>query len=657
MGGFLMHRIQILLADNDKDFLNTRAEFLQNAGFRVLTASSPQEAEHILETARIHVAVLDIRLTNDGDERDTSGLTLAKKDDFRTVPKIILTGYPSYQYVREVLGPAVEGLPPAIDFLAKSEGAEAMIAAVKKAVDRHLAINWELQLKWGEFLSVEQLVRLIMPQLDQVNWLAYAAELEDLFRKLFPNCTQLTVDQILRQTPGRLLLAVFGFYEDGREAQFIVSCGLAAVVIDEDERFRTAVPEQAMVKMRRVDCVQSARFAVLAYSFLGGDLEDTVQLDALLIQETISEVAVVVDKVYEEQLRLWYDRGRFKNTAVSLSHYCRNRFSLNTEVSLKLLTQKIQDLSVKCVSSNVVNLQTAGSHLLFQLGAEMQSHLPHPVNWMQQTDFLTDDNLIWGLIHGAVHVETILGNSSGDAWLIDFSQVAPAPLLIDFVSLETAVKTHLLSGLTIDERYQLETELIEQVIVDSPAPVHSLSTTLEAGKWFIYQIRQKAVQLTNCDEKSYQQALFFEALAFLNQYKPALRYKRRTLLPFVHALLSASLLANAMKTREKTAVPKEAINGLWLDDVEKQVWVEGKLIKITPQDFQILDYLRRNAGKLCERRAIIEEGLGETYDKFGMDESRLNSAMSRLRHKIEPTPDAPKYLLTERGRGYRLQMK
>jgi len=128
-----MPKATILFTDNDPDFLKTRAEFLEEEGYLVIPAANPTEARRKLELGGIDLAIVDIRLENDDDERDTSGLTLAKKVA-RTVPKIILTGYPAYQAVREALGPAQDGLPPAVDFVAKQEGPEALLAAIRRAL-------------------------------------------------------------------------------------------------------------------------------------------------------------------------------------------------------------------------------------------------------------------------------------------------------------------------------------------------------------------------------------------------------------------------------------------------------------------------------------------------------------------------------------------
>jgi CheY-like chemotaxis protein len=129
-----MAKATILFADNDLDFLRTRAEFLEQEGFRVISASDPTEARRLLEQGAVDLAILDIRLTDDDDEKDTSGLTLAKEVP-TLMPKIVLTAFPSVDAVREALKPQFEGLSPATDFLDKREGPEKLLSAVRQALE------------------------------------------------------------------------------------------------------------------------------------------------------------------------------------------------------------------------------------------------------------------------------------------------------------------------------------------------------------------------------------------------------------------------------------------------------------------------------------------------------------------------------------------
>ena len=128
-----MARIRILFTEDDSDFLKVRAEFLERKGYQVIPATTPDEAKRILKQEQVDLAILDLRLMDDADEKDISGLILAK-ETARLIPKIILTSYPTYESVREALAPDLQDLPPAVAFVAKQEGPEALLAAIRRAL-------------------------------------------------------------------------------------------------------------------------------------------------------------------------------------------------------------------------------------------------------------------------------------------------------------------------------------------------------------------------------------------------------------------------------------------------------------------------------------------------------------------------------------------
>ena len=72
--------------------------------------------------ATVDLAILDIRLRDDDDEKDTSGLKVAREAK-SLIPKIVLTGYPTPELAREALT-AVYGEPLAVGFVGKAEGPE-----------------------------------------------------------------------------------------------------------------------------------------------------------------------------------------------------------------------------------------------------------------------------------------------------------------------------------------------------------------------------------------------------------------------------------------------------------------------------------------------------------------------------------------------------
>lgn len=128
-----MSKSVILIADNDHVSLKILKKFFRKEGFSTVTATDVASARRLLQKGTVNLAILDIRLNKDGDERDMSGLLLAKAMSPK-LPKIIYTKFPTYKYVREAFLPDTKGLPPATDFVAKQEGLPLLLSAVKDAL-------------------------------------------------------------------------------------------------------------------------------------------------------------------------------------------------------------------------------------------------------------------------------------------------------------------------------------------------------------------------------------------------------------------------------------------------------------------------------------------------------------------------------------------
>lgn len=129
-----MAQARILLADNDQDFLETRREFLEREGYEIVTATSPAETREKLEQEELDLVILDVRLLNDDDEKDISGLELAKSVR-HSLPIVILTGYPAMEYVLQALRPQIDGIPVAQDFAIKQDGPKALLTAVRRVLE------------------------------------------------------------------------------------------------------------------------------------------------------------------------------------------------------------------------------------------------------------------------------------------------------------------------------------------------------------------------------------------------------------------------------------------------------------------------------------------------------------------------------------------
>jgi two-component system response regulator RegX3 len=88
-------------------------------------------------------------------------------------------------------------------------------------------------------------------------------------------------------------------------------------------------------------------------------------------------------------------------------------------------------------------------------------------------------------------------------------------------------------------------------------------------------------------------------------------------------------------------------------DVERHtVAVDGEPVALPLKEFDLLEYLLRNSGRVLTRGQLIDRVWGSDY--VG-DTKTLDVHVKRLRAKVEPDPANPKYLLTVRGLGYKLE--
>jgi two-component system response regulator RegX3 len=89
-------------------------------------------------------------------------------------------------------------------------------------------------------------------------------------------------------------------------------------------------------------------------------------------------------------------------------------------------------------------------------------------------------------------------------------------------------------------------------------------------------------------------------------------------------------------------------------DVERHiVTVEGEPVSLPLKEFELLEMLLRNAGRVLTRGQLIDRVWGADY--VG-DTKTLDVHVKRLRAKIEADPASPKYLVTVRGLGYKLEV-
>ncbi|MEE8121182.1 MAG: response regulator transcription factor, partial [Anaerolineales bacterium] len=117
------------------------------------------------------------------------------------------------------------------------------------------------------------------------------------------------------------------------------------------------------------------------------------------------------------------------------------------------------------------------------------------------------------------------------------------------------------------------------------------------------------------------------------------------------------LVSRVRAVLRRTEMPGQSVhdviqvdNRLKIDFDRREIWVDGELVKLRPTEFRLLYHLVKNAGWVVPHEQLLAKVWGYEY----RDETHyLRLYVNYLRRKLEHDPSNPKYIITERGVGYR----
>ncbi len=122
--------------------------------------------------------------------------------------------------------------------------------------------------------------------------------------------------------------------------------------------------------------------------------------------------------------------------------------------------------------------------------------------------------------------------------------------------------------------------------------------------------------------------------------------------PFaVGELLARLRVALRHAAAGESGEPTFTVGNLRVDQLKRQVLVDGKEVHLTPIEYRLLTVLVRHAGRVLSQRLLLKEVWGPGHTEQA---HYLRVYMAQLRRKLEADPARPRYLLTEPGVGYRL---
>jgi DNA-binding winged helix-turn-helix (wHTH) protein len=264
--------------------------------------------------------------------------------------------------------------------------------------------------------------------------------------------------------------------------------------------------------------------------------------------------------------------------------------------------------------------------------------------------------LVKGVIHGNLHLNSIFFNQAMLAWLTSFNQCeSDSFILIDLLKL-----AHNL-------RFKWSKRILpaDWMMIEYAALGANPQELLENGSWekmvvILEAIESQADAQDNLEEGDFSAGLLGMNLSQLSRIDQAAMQGCDEIQGAINLLLSTLLLARKLTHKNSAADLTFAI-----EHDNQMVIIDENQIELTTQEYKLLCFLEENVNKTVSRAEIANAVFDDVNydpndsieDRGTIDYNRVTMTMSRLREKIDPAGSDYKFISTVRGKGYRLNLE
>ena len=421
---------RILIVDNSErdsaDFAETIAEWrckpiiAEGIGRKLI-----EDAITRKDKDKCHVALVDMRLFDDSNKSDQSGLELIKQ--LEPAKTIIVTGFSDSAAARDAL--LHHG---AVDFVGKQEGSERLRDALYKALH-----NQDLkksacvraqpeQITWPRGLTSKKVYEHLLAEKAQAKPSEEDKQADQLLVRLFEHdaVTLRSLNRSVKSispTPYRRSIVLLA--KTDKPEPVVVKFAKKPHIEHEWDAYKTYIDgylvhnRYAEIKNHKTDWDLGA----LIYTFLGSSIEQMQHFSEFYVTATSSEIKPVLAQVFEAWERYYRQQ---QTTQASLYPLYDNAWG--NDWSSRLL-----EFVAHPELNPPANLA--------------QFHLEHPVEWVVRygEQMSPRDNSL-AITHGDMHADNIYVDAKHMTWQSDFERSGPGPIHRDFVQLEVNTLTRLL---------------------------------------------------------------------------------------------------------------------------------------------------------------------------------------------------------------------
>ena len=420
--GMVKTRPRVLVVDNDVKVVLSYQELLKFFGYEPILATGfgkdlIKDAKDKAREHRCSLALIDLRLTDDYDKNDNSGLLLASEfgDEIRSV---ILSGYGDPDFLREILQNHRD-----INFISKGDTPE----TIKRVLDAE-AKKINASSRKIKFEGLDIMHEIINSPLGLLAG-GYVDQIADVLARLFPDAKNMRLERLGSTSlspnvstvprPNSIILKV---YEDDYEP-YIVKFARSEKIRKEIENYNKYISRRSTEHFT----ARLVRNAILwdiggaSYSYVGSFNVQT--FTRFYEEKPISDI--------EESLRSFFG-------VTWTRHYEQAHVEKNVSL-FDLYTKVWGDWYKKCRKAFPV-IDPVGMNVVHDV-----INPPDPVEWIKKNIVESSNNISLltqtrvAITHGDLHGDNLLIDSKKIAWVIDFERCGQGHVLQDFIELESDI--------------------------------------------------------------------------------------------------------------------------------------------------------------------------------------------------------------------------
>lgn len=398
---------------------------------------------------------------------------------------------------------------------------------------------------------------------------------------------------------------------------------------------------------------ETVHVAARAYILAGVELGNTQALREVYANGAEKVLHTTLEHLLQQTLKTWHQNKRLRAEQDAFGRLYKERLGWHASaaeeeafsVSVQALVHQIPTLGIP--------MEYTAETLTIRLAGQLLSY-PNPTAALQQPCTLSQPVLVMNT-PGVLTGDNILTDASSQTWLTDFADAGLAPQVWNMVALEAAIRFDWVEVHDLQALHRMESCLLKHSL--SKSDMHDADPALRKALQAIHSVRQLATSIIETDLLSYSFGLLFQALHRLLALQPTVPLTTHELVRYAHVLLAAAMLYGKIQQHAQDSANQQVpvMTGLQVDEANRTVWVNGERKAVPGQSYDLLLYLYQRTGQLCTRQQLVEKVLGLSYDEDDVSQvNRLNTAIRRLRERIEEDTSQPRYLHTESGHGYRL---